>query len=265
MRYVEWFVVAALCIIAAFVVHVVRQAREAARAASCEGHMNQLQGALRKYEIANGHFPPAYIVGPDGKPWHSWRVLILPYVEHQDVYAKYRFDEPWNGPHNRQLADQIHVELFQCCSGPEYENTLNTNYVAVVGKGTAFPDAGTTKLGDFSDGLENTILLVEVANSGIHWMEPRDLELDSLTIGPSTPVAPAVSSPHPRGPGVVFADGITCYRMKKPLIIQTMRGLLTVAGGESVLRESLDQWDDGRTLVEEGATVEVVGDKTELR
>ena len=27
------------------------------------------------------------------------------------------------------------------------------------------------------DGLENTILLVEVVNSGISWMEPRDLTI----------------------------------------------------------------------------------------
>ena len=39
-------------------------------------------------------WPPAYLADRDGKPMHSWRVLILPFLEQQELYRAYHFDEP---------------------------------------------------------------------------------------------------------------------------------------------------------------------------
>jgi hypothetical protein len=238
-------VVAALSVfvLAAFLVHAIRNAQEAARDLSCQGRLNQLQQALSNYEYVNGHLPPAYILGPDGQPWHSWRVLLLPHMEGQDVFDQYRFDEPWNGPNNRRLADQISIDRFQCPGGSDFEQTYNTNYVALVGEGTAFPGDKTTRFTDFSDGKENTILLVEMADSGIHWMEPRDIELDSLAVGHSSGTTPAISSPHPKGPAVVFADHIRAYRLAPSMRAETLRGLAPIAGNEPITRESLFRED----------------------
>ena len=41
--------------------------------------------ALHNYHQANGCFPPAYIADKNGKPMHSWRVLILPYMEYDST------------------------------------------------------------------------------------------------------------------------------------------------------------------------------------
>lgn len=240
-----------LCALVGLVAYAIIQAREAARESSCQGHMNQLELALRIYHDQEGHLPPACVLGPDGKPWHSWRVLLLPYMEQDLVYKQYRFDEPWNGPNNRKLADQIYLEMFQCPSGSDRGRTQNTNYVVVVGDATAFPGDKTTKFSDFKDGVANTILLVEVENSGIHWMEPRDLEFSTLSLGDRSPAVPAVSSPHPRGPGVVFADSIAAYRIRQPLRIETLRALLTIAGGEAVTRDSLLNLDGKSRLSED--------------
>jgi hypothetical protein len=227
-----------LCVLAVGFVNAVWVAQEAAREASCRGRMAQLHVALASYEFANGHLPPAYILGPDGKPWHSWRVLVLPYFEQQEIYDQYRFDEPWNGPNNRKLADKIRLNIFQCPGGSETGRTQNTNYVGVVGNGTAFPGDKTTRFADFTDGKENTILLVEVADSGIHWMEPRDIELDSLAIGKSSGALPAISSAHPRGPAAVFADSIHAHRLSQTIQPDKLRALVTIAGGEPVARDS---------------------------
>ncbi|HEV3023824.1 MAG TPA: DUF1559 domain-containing protein, partial [Pirellulales bacterium] len=43
---------------------------------------------------------PAFVADDEGKPMHSWRVLILPFIEQQPLYDQYDFSEPWNGPHN---------------------------------------------------------------------------------------------------------------------------------------------------------------------
>jgi hypothetical protein len=243
MKSLYWLAGVVVCVLIGAFAYAVSQAREAARQLSCRGSMSKLQLALRTYESDHGHLPPAYIAGPDGKPWHSWRVLILPYFEEQAVYEKYRFDEPWNGPNNSRLADQIRVEIFQCASGPDYETTLNTNYVAVVGEGTAFPGDTPVRLADIRDGLENTILLVEIAHSDIHWMEPRDLNRDSMSFDLDAPDVPCVSSHHHAGPGVVFADEIKTYRLRPHLQPKTLRALLSIAGGEPLDRDGLIRSD----------------------
>ena len=38
---------------------------------------------------------------------YSWRVAILPYLEHNPLYRQYNFDEPWDGPNNRKLIDKM--------------------------------------------------------------------------------------------------------------------------------------------------------------
>jgi hypothetical protein len=50
--------------------------------------------ALRNYHDRYGRFPPAYVADEHGRPTHSWRVLLLPWLDHRAIYDRYRFDEP---------------------------------------------------------------------------------------------------------------------------------------------------------------------------
>jgi hypothetical protein len=63
--------------------------------------------AIHNYYSANGCFPPAYIADKNRRPMHSWRVLLLPYLGENRLYGMYHFDEPWDGPSNRALADRM--------------------------------------------------------------------------------------------------------------------------------------------------------------
>jgi hypothetical protein len=59
--------------------------------------LKQIGLAMHNFHATHGCFPPAVVTGPDGKPWHSWRVLILPYLEELKLYNEYDFTVPW-GP-----------------------------------------------------------------------------------------------------------------------------------------------------------------------
>ncbi len=76
--------------------------RQAGRRSICENNLRQIALALQNYHQANGCFPPAYVADKNGKPMHSWRVLILPYVGFDDLYKAYDFTEPWDGPNNKK-------------------------------------------------------------------------------------------------------------------------------------------------------------------
>ena len=73
-------------ILTALLLPAIQAAREAARRASCSNNLKQINLALLNYENAHKCFPPAYIPDEDGTPMHSWRVLILPYLEQNALY-----------------------------------------------------------------------------------------------------------------------------------------------------------------------------------
>ena len=76
--------------------------RQAGRRSICENNLRQIALALQNYHQANGCFPPAYVADKNGKPMHSSRMLILPYVGFDDLYKAYDFTEPWDGPNNKK-------------------------------------------------------------------------------------------------------------------------------------------------------------------
>jgi len=120
-----------------------------------------------------------------------------------------------------------------------------TNYLAVVGPETAWPEAGRRRFAEAADGAAKTILFVENLGAGIHWMEPRDLRLADMDLRVNSPAG--ISSPYDR-PGVALLDG-TLRSLKPTLDPDVLRALLTVAGGEQLADDGAGGWEflpDGR-------------------
>ena len=65
-----------------------RSAGPAARRAQCVNNLKQIALALSQYEQTYQALPPAYTVDAKGKPLHSWRTLILPFLEQSELYKK---------------------------------------------------------------------------------------------------------------------------------------------------------------------------------
>jgi prepilin-type processing-associated H-X9-DG protein len=165
--------------------------------------LKQISLALYNYHEAHGRLPPAYILGPDGKRWHSWRTLILPFLDQPKLYKQYRFDEPWDGEHNRTLWSQ--VRGLRCLHDrANFEQRGLTHFVAVVGPKTAWPGENATSLKNFWDGSANTIMVVEV-NQPVPWFAPMDLEFDDALQHWGD--GQESQSRHGGGRLVAFADG----------------------------------------------------------
>jgi hypothetical protein len=126
------------------------------------------------YEEQHGQLPPAAVCGEDGTPLLSWRVLLLPFIEQKELFARFKLDEPWDGPNNRELlAEMPHVFRPYDGSSPPEPNT--TFYQVFVGKGTAFESGVALRLRrDFPDGVSNTFLVIE-AGTAVPWTKPEDL------------------------------------------------------------------------------------------
>lgn len=146
--------------------------------------MKQIVLALRNYHDKYGSFPPVYVADSEDRPMHSWRVLFLPfwgYTKWNAIYERYRFDEPWNGPNNSLLHREM-IEAYSCPSDDGAYHSQSTSYLAISGPSTIWQHDASVRLEDITDQQATTLCLLEVANSGIHGMEPRDLTLDSLRV-----------------------------------------------------------------------------------
>ena len=106
-------------------------------------------------------------------------MLLLPYIDQQELYAAYSFAEPWDGPNNRKLADRMpQIYMFH---GSEHSKNRTTNYLAVVGDETVWPVSKPFAMVDVTDVSGETVLVVENRGAEVHWMEPRDLALATMT------------------------------------------------------------------------------------
>jgi prepilin-type processing-associated H-X9-DG protein len=176
--------------------------RPVAPHAICAYSMRSIGEALLAYEHDHGSLPPAYTVDSQGKPLHSWRTLIMPYIDRADVLAAMKLDKPWNDPANKRVAG-IMIEFLTCPS--DQPLTTQTNYVALIGPNTAWPGSVGRKLAEIKR-PSKTILVIEVADSGIQWAEPRDLHAEDLTSAGGPASKPLVLSRH-RHANALFADG----------------------------------------------------------
>jgi prepilin-type processing-associated H-X9-DG protein len=224
--------VACAGILIALLLPAIQSAREAARRAQCSNNLRQIGLAMHNYHQAYRCFPPAFVPDENGRPKHSWRVLLLPYMEEDLLYREYDFNEPWDGPHNRTLASRMPA-IFRCPSDSG-GNPSQTDYAMIVGPSAISDGPTARKIGEITDGTSNTILIVEASKSGINWMEPRDVNVSAIGAG----INPrgggeGISSGHPGVVNVLFADG-SVRSLPASLDPQTLDAAITIDGGEPV-------------------------------
>jgi len=162
----------------------------AARISVCDGHLHKIALALKNYRDDHGHYPPAYVADPAGTPMHSWRVLILPYLSYEDLYSRYSFSEPWDGPNNRLLGAEMPTEYSCVLDG---STTPFTTYLAVVKNG---------KTGGCSE-IDNQLLLLELSERKVHWMSPSDVDCGEA----ERILSNSCLSAHSGGRGAVRCNG----------------------------------------------------------
>lgn len=137
--------------------------------------LKELACAMHDYHQQHGRFPPAALCSDDGTPLLSWRVLLLPYLEQNHLFHKFKLNEPWDSPNNIALLramPQVYAPLPGDPPLPPYTTALQV----FVGKGTAFEGPTGLRLGDFPR-PSYTILIAEAKNP-VPWTKPADLVYD---------------------------------------------------------------------------------------
>jgi prepilin-type processing-associated H-X9-DG protein len=202
-------------------------AREAARRAQCMNNMHNIAIALHQYESTYHCLPPAYTVDASGKPLHSWRTLILPFMEQQDLYKKIDLSKPWDDPANKFAFDS-HPRLYECPSSTIERGF--TTYFAVVAPGGCFQGSEPVPFAAVKDPRDQTLMVIEVAQKhAVHWMSPKDATEDVIATREANH-----DFAHPNGANAAFADGSVRF-LNENLLADILRALNSIAGNDDDL------------------------------
>ncbi len=203
-------------------------------------HLSSVQhdAWVRMSEIAKGmhayagthdtRLPPHAIYSKDGKPLLSWRVALLPYLGHEDLYRRFKLDEPWDSPHNLALAAEMPAVYAPPRGWGEKGVPHATYFVVYVGPGAAFEGTSGVRLDDFPDGKDKTVLFV-VAEDPVTWTRPQDLTFPAQ--GP--PPRPYMRTGDYQLSGVMMVQG-RGPSVSPGTTDAELRALITRNGGEPV-------------------------------
>ena len=192
-------------------------------------NMRQIVLATLNYESAKGSLPARANFTEDGKPLLSWRVHILPYIEENELYERFKLDEPWDSPHNIKLLPlmpDVYVD-------PSFKQARNnqagkTRFVAPHGEGCLMSGQKGTTFRQMADGSSNTIAVVAVVpEAAVAWTKPSD-----WSVNWEHPKQGLFNDKH-RETIFARADG-SADVLNSDISARTLKALLTIAGGEVV-------------------------------
>jgi prepilin-type N-terminal cleavage/methylation domain-containing protein len=233
-------VIAIIAILVGLLLPAVQKVRDAANRAQCQNNLKQISLGVFNYESTYHLLPTS--TRPAGftlSPRISWTIAVLPFLEQQNLSNFYDFTTNWDSPTNLPITSHP-IKIFQCPGAPNSTRldgdpqtnvwnivavtdyaastgvsplALNVNFTGNLEKGM-LPKNITAALADVTDGLSNTLMLIESAGrpqiyqlgravgvvptekiNGGGWARPAS-DLDFL---PSTPDGSAFPGPCAAG------------------------------------------------------------------
>lgn len=192
-------VIAVIGVLVSLLLPAVQAAREAAWRAQCGNNLKQIGLAFHLYHDVHQQFPSAYISQPggaqedpatlDAAPGWAWGMLVLPFLEQENLHAQFVLSDPCWATSNAAAARST-LDVFLCPSasgergpfhvlddsGAALATFGRSHYVANVGQDepwgytladyTGVADGplyrnSPTRAADVIDGLSHTVFLGE--------------------------------------------------------------------------------------------------------
>lgn len=226
-----------LCILITLASPGVIERREPSRRTQCKNNLKQIGLAMHNHHDVHGSFPVAAL----GSPPVSWRISLLPYLEHAAVAEQYDRNQAWDSSQNVALQKK-RMQPYECPSRPsqyDSQGRFLTSYVVPTSPGAIFDSATGTPISEIKDGTSNTLLALEACGTEIIWTDPRDVDSSNgeVSVNGRGPVKgrsnSMISSWHSGGAQVGLADGSVRF-INTNMDPNVVKNLMTRDGGEDI-------------------------------
>jgi hypothetical protein len=180
-----------------------------------ESRLKKIGTAFHDFHSDFGHFPPAASRDLEGNLLLSWRVHLLPFLGHEDLYDEFHLNEPWDSSHNIALVEKMPDEYASSDLGngmtsfmvflgddavfggkraeqwsrplkpyakekePESlpnEGELSIEEAELTARLQKVRKYGGPRVAEIQDGTSNTILVVQAGDDKqVPWTKPEDI------------------------------------------------------------------------------------------
>lgn len=215
-------VIAIIAVLIGLLLPAVQQARESARKAQCKNNLKQIGLGFHNFASSfDGKIPsnttlfknPAAVAWPFyglTSPYGSWSTQILPYLENSNLFMQYdQTKDWWDNTGNNATVASFKNPMYLCPSTPNPDRVLITKNTAgytfnarpadYVGVGGMYDTSNTsanyhrgvlqakmsdqpTRFADITDGLSNTVCVVEIADKPNVWRVGKLFTDNSATV-----------------------------------------------------------------------------------
>ncbi|MDB5339801.1 MAG: hypothetical protein JWN70_5420, partial [Planctomycetaceae bacterium] len=211
-------------------------------ASICKSQLKQLGLIMHNFHDQHGKLPDSQI-RQDRLPAHSWRIELLPFLDHKALFDTYDQKSSWDAASNLPLA-KTDVRSYGCPAVPlqarqDSAGRLFSAYATLIGPDSPFPNGKGMSLKQFSDGTSYTAIVAEACGRQIVWTEPKDIEVTATNIGVNLPGnkpdhSPGIWSSYHKGRvHTLFGDG-SVRALNADTDPRVLRAITTANGGEEV-------------------------------
>jgi hypothetical protein len=130
-----------------------------------ENNLKQIVLAMHNYHDAMGTWPA------DTPTGLSWRVQLLPYMEQENLYRRFKLNEAWDSDTNKKLIDELPKIYAPVRVKAEKGETFYRGFAGAGNEAGAFESGKRITLVNMTDGTSNTIAVID-AGEAVVWTKP---------------------------------------------------------------------------------------------
>ncbi|WP_339733998.1 DUF1559 domain-containing protein [uncultured Gimesia sp.] len=216
----------------ALLLPAVQKSREQARKSSSKNNLKQFGLALHNYHDLHRCFPPGGTIREDDVAMHGWVMLIMPFLDQNNLSSKIDYNEPWDSPHNLTVYE-ILPYAYQIPGVDIHVTSTGYGLTHYLGNPNLLHRNSNVTFDKMKNGDANTWLIGEVAGNYQPWGYPFNWR----PLGSKLCDVPA-SFGHPPWDGghLLFADGRVSFfsDATAPEILRLLANTFPIATKEQI-------------------------------